>query len=154
MSRALPLVALLSVGAALMAARPGSEFQLVTQLNGQPIRVRMADGGAWGVFTVSDGGAANSFGCAPITNLVNVVGGAVSANVLVFVPLQAMNFCVMPSAQAPLWDGGCSVVPTDINYGWPVAAGVPQYVTPDSVAQQICFTTDAGSITQPIGWAQ
>lgn len=154
MKRVLAIIALLGSGAAMMAARPGSEFQLVTQLNGQPIRVIMADGGPWGIFTTYDAGTANNFGCAPLTGLTNNVGAAVSANVLVFIPLAQLNVCVMPSVNGPLWDGGCNTLPTNINYGWPVAANVPQYITPDSVATRICAVTDAGFIQLPIGWAQ
>jgi hypothetical protein len=152
--RALALVALLSLGALLMAARPGTEQQLVQQLNGQPVRPVMADGGPWGIFTTYDAGTANNFGCAPLTGLRNNVGASVSANVLVFIPLQPLNVCVMPSVNGPLWDGGCTTIPNDINYGWPVAAGVPQYITPDSVANTICVVSDAGFISLPIGWAQ
>jgi hypothetical protein len=154
MKRALALVPMLGLAALVMAARPGTEQQLVQQLNGQPIRVRMSDGGAWGIFTTYDAGTANNFACAPLTGLTNNVGASVSANVLVFIPLAQLNVCVMPSVNGPMWDGGCNTIPSDINYGWPVAANVPQYITPDSVATRICAVSDAGFIQLPIGWAQ
>jgi hypothetical protein len=138
----------------LMAARPGTEQQLIQQLNGQPIRVIQADGGAWGIFTQFDGGTANNRACAPLTGLRNNVGATVSANVIMFVPLVPVNVCMAPSINSPLWDGGCNTLPQDMNYGWPLPVNVPQYMTPDGVATAICAVTDAGYLSVPLGWAQ
>lgn len=154
MKRLIATAALVGAAVLFMAARPGNEFTLIQQLNGQPVRPTMPDGGAWGVFKTFDAGQANNTGCAPLTGLTNNVGGAISANVLVFSPLQPLNVCVVPSINNPAWDGGCWVSPGDINYGWPAAVGVPQYVTPDSAARQICFVGDAGSLAVPLWWAQ
>jgi len=155
MKRATIIAALsaVMVAAVAYAARPGTEQQLIQQLNGQPVRVVMPDGGAWGIFTTFDGGAANNFACAPLTGLVNNVGGAVSANIVFLSPQAAYNVCVMPSVNGPAWDGGCNTLPRDINYGIPLAT-VPQYITPDNVATRICAVSDAGSISLPLWWAQ
>ena len=153
MRKALMLIAAVGAFLALTAARPGNEAQLIQQLNGQPSRPVMPDGGAWGVFTIFDGGPLNNFACAPLTGLVNNVGGAISANVLLLSPLSQYNVCVQPSINGPLWDGGCNTIPTDPNYGVPLQA-IPQYVTPDSAARTICAVSDAGSIQMPLWWAQ
>lgn len=137
-----------------MAARPGNEHQLIQQLNGQPVRPVMADAGAWGIFATYDAGTANSLGCAPLTGLTNNKGVAIVPNVIVFVPLAPLHICIAPSVNAPLWDGGCNFLTRDRNYGWPVATGVPQYVTPDTTATHICAVSDAGFVELPLGWAQ
>jgi hypothetical protein len=152
MKRAL---ALLGLAALVMAARPGTEQQLVQQLNGQPARVFMPDGGAWGVFTEYDAGTTNNRGCMPLTGLVNNQGVSVQANVLVVVPLTPSNVCVVPSATNPWWDGGaCATNPRDPTYGIPLPVGVPQYITPDSLARYLCVVTDAGFVQLPAWWAQ
>lgn len=150
------IIAVLSavmVAAVAYAARPGTEQQLVQQLNGQPVRVVMPDGGAWGIFTTFDGGTANNFACAPLTGLKNNVGANISANVVLMVPLAQYNVCVAPSVNAPMWDGGCNTIQRDYNYGLPLPT-VPQYITPDSVATSICAVSDAGFISLPLWWAQ
>lgn len=153
MKRALAVATLLVVGVLTMAARPGSEQQLIQQLNGQPVRPVMPDGGAWGIFTTYDAGTLNNFACAPLTGLTNNVGAAVSPNVVLVVPTQQYNVCLAPSINAPMWDGGCNTVQRDFNYGVPLSP-VPQYLTPDSVARTICAVSDAGFISLPLWWAQ
>lgn len=138
---------------ALTGARPGTEQQLVQQLNGQPVRPVMPDGGAWGIFTTYDAGPANNFGCAPLTGLRNNAGGTISPNLVLLSPQQGINICVAPSINAPMWDGGCNTLPRDYNYGVPLAT-VPQYITPDSAARSICAVTDAGFLSLPLWWAQ
>ena len=75
MKRALAVSGLLGFAALVMAARPGTEFQLDTQLNGQNTRWTMADGGKSGIFTqVPDGGALNpSCGCMLINNAKTLI---------------------------------------------------------------------------------
>lgn len=153
MKRALVIVGIMIAGLALTGARPGNEATLIQQLNGQPVRVLMPDGGAWGIFTVFDGGAANAMGCAPLTGLTNNIGGAISANVVFLSPSSTVHVCVQPSINGPLWDGGCNPSPRDLNYGLPLAT-VPQYITPDSAARQICAYSDAGFVSLPLWWAQ
>lgn len=137
----------------LMAARPSTEFGLVTQLNGQPVRFRAADGGSSGMFA-----AAANVACMPLTGATNIVDGtskSISPNVLLIVPLTAGNLCIRPSAYSTYWDGGChSYLPGDENQGVPMAPGVPQYITPDSKATWACFSGDAGSVTVPIWTVQ
>lgn len=147
------LLALGVLGLGLMAARPGNEFNLVTQLNGQPSRWVLQDGGRSGVFTVFDAGA-NSYGCMDLTGATNSVGAAVSPNVIVVVPLMPVNVCVRPSVFSPAWDGGCNTIPTDENYGVPMQAGVPQYMTPDLAARALCVVSDAGFIVVPVWTVQ
>lgn len=139
---------------ALMAARPGSEQQLVQQLNGQPSRWVMPDAGRSGVFTLYDAGTANNRGCMPLTGATNSAGASVSPNVLVFVPLVPVNVCIRPSVFSPVWDGGCTTLPQDENYGLPLPVGVPQYLTPDTSARSLCFVTDGGYLSVPVWTAQ
>ncbi len=147
----LVIIAVLCAGAAVMAARPGSEQELIQSLNGQQVRWKLPDGGAAGVFTVSDGGALNNAGCMPVTGGTYPGGVPAVPKVLVFIPLQALNVCMQPNVFAPVqWDGGCNTTPTDINYGVPVPVGVPQYVTPDSTMRQLCFVGDGGSLAVPV----
>lgn len=143
------LTLLAVVAPLLLAARPGNEYQLVTQLNGQPSRFVQADGGRSIVY-VSSGSTA----CMPLTGATNSVGAAVSPNVLVFVPPMPVLLCIRPSVFSPAWDGGCNHFPGDENMGVPLPAGVPQYITPDSVARAICVVQDAGAIAMPVWTAQ
>lgn len=148
------------VAAVLMAARPGTEQQLVQQLNGQPSRFYQRDGGVSGIVTQFDGGAANDRGCMPLFDATAMINGTrtpITPNVLLVQPIRDVNVCVRPSANSTAWDGGCNYIPTDENYGAFFAAKVPQYVTPDGLAAQkgyICAIGDAGSLNIPIWWAQ
>lgn len=146
------LVAALAVVPFLMGARPGTEYNLLIQLNGQPTRWVMPDGGRSGVFTAYDGGAANATACMPLTGATTGGGVPITPNLVLFVPLGAVNFCERPSAISPFWDGGCNGNPLDENFGVPLAALVPQYTTPDSVAStqgKLCFYSDAGYLAVP-----
>ena len=154
MKRALTLASLAGFAALVMAARPGNEQQLIQQLNGQPSRWTMPDGGRSGVFTVFDGGALNNLACVNISGATNSAGQAVSANVILLVALGPANVCVRPSVFSPLWDGGCNTIPWDENYGVPVPAGVPQYITPDSAARSLCAVGDAGFLAVPLWTVQ
>ena len=171
MRRFLVVLATLAVVPLLMAARPGTEFQLETQLSGQNVRWTMADGGKSGIFTLFDAGMVNNFGCVLINNaktpqripLLNdggisplVDGGApppvytsIGANVIRLTSLLAVNYCVRPSAFSPVWDGGCNTTPTDENYGQPLAAGSTVTIVPESAATTLCAITDSGFIQLP-----
>lgn len=137
------LLAVAALAVAFMAARPGNEFNLLTQLNGQPSRWVMPDGGRSGAFS------ATSSACMRLTPATNSVGAAVSPNVVVFIPLTAVNVCIRPSVFSPAWDGGCNTIPGDENYGVPLAAGVPQYFVPDNAATTLCAVSDAGTVVIP-----
>lgn len=147
------------VAAVLMAARPGTEWQLVQQLNGQPVRWKVADAGMSGIFKTFDGGSANQFGCMPLFNAKAIINGTLSdvtPNVLLIQPKQDVFVCIRPAANSTAWDGGCNATVTDENYGVFMAANVPQYVTPDSLATQkgyVCAVSDGG-LSIPIWWAQ
>lgn len=133
----------------VVGARPGNEFDLVRQLNGQPNRVVTADGGRSGAFN----GASSAMACMPFAGLKNPMGAAVNANVWFFVTSTPGNFCIRPSINSPMWDGGCNAtLPTDENFGIPAAVGVPQYFQQDSVATHFCFVGDAGTISAPAWW--
>lgn len=152
MKRTLSLLS--ALGIVLMAARPGTELNIVTQLNGQPTRFLLADGGPSGIFTTFDGGVLNSVGCMPLTGATTLGGTTVVPNVLMVVPATSMALCVRPSPSAPKWDGGCNLSPGDLNYGVPVQAGVPQYLTPSSTATQLCAASDAGQVQLPVWWME
>ena len=149
------VVALAVAGVALMATRPGNEYQLFIQLNGQPMRWRLPDAGQSGIFTTFDAGAGNASGCMTLRG--GVVRGpgdgapwAFTPSTVVIVASTPINLCVRPSAQAPYWDGGCSTSDTDENFGVPLQPNVPQYVTVDTNATAICAASDAGFILAPI----
>ena len=159
MNRAVAVVAVLA-GPLLLAARPGTEQQLVQQLNGQPTRWTMPDGGRSGMF------AATNTACMPLTNATTIITGAavrpIKPNTLLVVPLTAGNLCVRPSAFSTFWDGGCNAYfPGDENYGVPLAPWVPQYITPDVMVTDttgspagLCFSGDAGSVVVPVWTVQ
>lgn len=137
------LLAVTALGVAFMAARPGNEFNLLTQLNGTPSRWVTPDGGRSGAFS------STSSACFRLTPATNSVNGAVSPNVVVVVPLTAGNICIRPSVFSPVWDGGCNTIPGDENYGLPLQAGVPFYFVPDNAATTACVMSDAGTVTAP-----
>lgn len=147
------LLTLAAVAVFAMAARPGTEQQLIQQLNGQPTRWVLPDGGRSGVFTQFDGGAANNKGCMALTG-ATTSSMSIAPNVLVFVPLVPVNMCERPSSYSTKWDGGCNTLPTDENYGVPLPVNVPQYTSPDSQATALCFVTDAGYLAVPVFFAQ
>lgn len=145
----------------LMATRPGNEQQLVQQLNGQPSRFNMIDGGNSIVYVAS-----GSTACMPITGAYTYgtpmmqwdagvsVNNPRDVNVLMFVPPVPVLVCIRPSTLAPRWDGGCNHFPGDENMGVPLPAGVPQYITPDSAARSLCVVQDAGAIAMPVWTVQ
>lgn len=132
-------------------SRPGSTLQLFQQLNGQPSRWIMPDGGMSGIF------AGTSGGCMPV--LGGTVQGPPGAGVWSFTPSTLLvvatgpiNLCVRPSGPSQRWDGGCNTTDTDENFGVPLQANVPQYITIDPYSQTICAATDAGFVRMPV-WA-
>ncbi len=108
MRKAIFIGALLSGALLLMAARPGSEFGMLMQLNGQPQRWLMADGGPSGMFGPSKA-------CMPVT------GG----DVLLIQPFNGIQLCVQPT------DGGCNTTVTDENFGVYLPAAVDRFVVLD-----------------------
>ena len=142
----------LGVGAALFAvvayaARPASELQLMTQLNGQPVRWLQADAGQSGLYASSglacitlDGGSLNGYAFKP--------------NVLMMVPETPTNICIRPQVDADgrrmAWDGGCNFIAGDINQGVSVQPYAPYYVVPHPNALWVCGVSDAGMVRSPI----
>jgi hypothetical protein len=156
--RKLAIVAVLFGAATVaLAARPGSEFQLLTQLNGQPLRWTMPDGGASGIHVAAANACMPIFGAKMIQN--SNPATPVFPSIIMFIPpTNGMHVCLRPSTSSTYWDGGCNAYyPSDLNYGMPVAQGVPQYITPDNLAAAVgllCVAGDAGSIDMPVWWAQ
>jgi hypothetical protein len=126
---------------ALMAVRPGTEFQLFQQLYGNPQRWVMSDGGASGIF-VSSGQACIS--------LVTAASPLIPGQTLMFVAETPSNVCVQKAQLGLPWDGGCNTTDTDVNFGVPIQPWVPQYIGPDNNATSICAASDGGSVRIPI----
>jgi hypothetical protein len=139
MKRVLQVIGGLAVLATLFAAtRPASEFSLVMQLNGMPIRWQLPDGGMSGLF-----GAGQQ--CADLSS-----GQGTAVQTVLIVPEQTMNLCIRPDAVNQAWDGGCNAIDQDINFGVPLGAWVPQYVVLDAKANSICGVSDAGTFRAPM----
>lgn len=151
MKRALAVAAVVAAGLALSGARPGDLFTLSQQLNGQPVRFVQADAGRSGVYS------SGSTGCMPLFDAGQIIGGSLKAfspNVLLFIPKVPGNLCLRPSSFSTSWDGGCNHIPSDENYGVPLPAFVPQYLTPDVRATHLCYVTDAGAMAEAVWTVQ
>ncbi len=105
MKRAIFIGALCLGALLLMAARPSSEFGMLTQLNGQPERWLMADGGPSGMFGPSRA-------CMPVT----------AGDTILIQPFNAIQLCVQST------DGGCNTTVTDENYGVYLPAAVDRFM--------------------------
>lgn len=144
MRAALAVIAATFAAVVLMAARPGDQFRLFTQLNGQPVRWTLPDGGFSGLY------AASGIACMPLSGgtTINGSGAAVSftPSVVLLETSTASNVCFRPSQVSPKWDAGCNLTDTDENFGVPTQAFVPQYVVLDVAATQICAVSDAGTV--------
>ena len=144
--------------AALPPSRPPSELQLFNQLNGQPTRWWMFDGGASGLFaagvqtcfpfdggTLKPNGVQSDGGIIPTQNF--------TPNVLMLLPQQPANICVRPQRDpngvAMPWDGGCNGAVSDINFGVPVQPYLPYYVVIQPGATHVCGASDAGAFQVP-----
>lgn len=148
MKRALFIAALLGLAALVMAARPVSDLQLLTQLNGQPVRWIQSDGGVSGLFTVFDAGVLNAGACIPLTGTLN--GQAFTPNVIELLPEVPLNVCLRPML-APngvviRWDGGCNTITNDMNGGTALQPWQPWYAVPHVGATHICAASDAGYV--------
>jgi hypothetical protein len=166
MKRALAVVSLLGLAALVMAARPGTEQQLFVQLNGQPVRWALPDGGRSGAFTIYDAGTANGTACMALTRgtttcttyVLPDAGSSnqcpVTPNVLMMVPETPVNYTMRPAQASLYWDGGVNVIDTDENFGVPLQPYVPWFVVPDSAATSLCFASDAGYVRVPVWMMQ
>ena len=143
MKRALVAFALLGLAALVMAARPASEFQLMTQLNGQPQRWVLPDAGRSGLY------ASSGKACAALSG-TDQRGVSVTPSVVLFVPETPTNVCVRPSVSVngitQPWDGGCNTLTGDENFGVPVQPFVPYYFVPSVGAAAVCGASDAGTV--------
>jgi hypothetical protein len=144
MKRAFATGLVLGAAVLLMAARPGTELQLFTQLNGQPVRWALPDAGASGLYN-SSGQA-----CAKLTG-----GSPLPVQVVMVVPEVPINICVRPATSTFTsgswtntgWDGGCNSITKDFNFGVPLQPYVPWYVVVDPNATQICAVSDGGLVS-------
>lgn len=141
MKRALWLLLVVPV---LLAARPQTELDLLTRLNGVPVRWTMLDGGQSGLFSTTGG-----LVCSPLTG-TDVKGVSFRATVVKLVPLAPMNVCVrpyvMPNGVQQPWDGGCNGISGDSNFGDSIIAGAPYYFVPQPENAYVCAVSDAGVV--------
>lgn len=127
------LTAALAAVTMLTAARPGNEFNLVTQLNGQDVRWTMSDGGQSGM-----GGTS----CMSLSTLPGAANGVVDV-----VPAAPINLCVVNASAVgdAAWDGGCNTYVGDPNFGLPLQGYVSKVVVLKTTATHLCQATDAGA---------
>ncbi len=147
MKRALLIIGLLGLAALVMAARPASELELLTRLNGQPVHWVLPDAGQSGL------GASSGLACITLDG-GTLNGNPFKPNVLMFLPETPTNICIRPQVdpngvRLP-WDGGCNMAAGDINQGVSVQPYVPYYVVPHPNANVICGVSDAGMVRVPV----
>lgn len=147
MKRAAVVTALLATAA--FAARPQSDLQLFNQLNGQPTRWLLFDGGPSAIVA------------AGVSNCIPLDGGVMTdssnpfvPNVVLLVPNQPVNVCVRPQvtpggAVLP-WDGGCNGNYADVNFGVQLQPFAPNYIVVQPKSTHICSASDAGAHQVPI----
>lgn len=146
------LLTLLGLASLLMGARPGTEFQLLTNLNGEEVRWSMTDGGWSGIFGTgtacmqvkpSDGG---TLGQVP----------AAANNVVQVMPMVPINLCERSvTVLTPnRWDGGCSTYPGDQNFGTSLQPGVPKFVVLRDSTTHLCAASDGGTVIAPVSSMQ
>lgn len=148
MKRTAFIAVLVCAGAALMAARPGSEFNLLTNLNGEEVRWVMVDGGPSGMYGTGQQ-------CMPVAQLP-----AAANNVVEVVPTVPIVLCekstsayLLSSSGTSLgykWDGGCSGAIGDNNYGVPLQPWVSKFVVLRSSTTHLCQVTDGGTANTPV----
>lgn len=126
-------LALAAAFVALAATRPGSEFIMLTDLNGQEVRWTMADGGPSGMFGTGQQ-------CMPLAQLPAAANSTIEV-----MPGAPINLCVRSAFSAPSWDGGCNGIATDPNFGVPLQPFVPKFMLLSSTATHLCQVSDAGT---------
>lgn len=124
--------------AALMAARPGSEYSMLTLLNGEEVRWTMADGGQSGMFGTGQQ-------CMPVASLPAAANSTVEV-----VPTVPINLCERSTSAFPPWDGGCNTIAGDINFGVPLQPYVSKWILLRSSTTHLCQVTDAGTAVTPV----
>lgn len=123
----LATVCFLSTGQA-HAARPQNDTTLLLQLNGEPRRWIMSDGGLSGMF-------GSGLQCMPIS------GG----ETLLLQPSAEVHLCVNQLDAG--WDGGCNTTVTDLNYG--AAFSTDKYLSTQNTTKMICEVPTTGSANVP-----
>lgn len=134
----LALIAGLVLGAVAFAGRPGTEYQLLINLNGEEVRWTMGDGGQSGLFGTGRV-------CMPVSELP--AGANSTIEVMPTVPI---NLCERSTTAVPRWDGGCNGVTGDPNYGVQLQAFVPKFATLRSSTTHLCAVSDAGVVIAPV----
>jgi hypothetical protein len=134
------IVAVFAVGAATMAARPGNEFNLLTNLNGQEVRWLLPDGGP----SLMSG---SGIQCMDVRGLPAAANSTVE-----LVPLNTINLCEVSTTSntgmaGTRWDGGCGLNANDPNAGVPLQPLVPKYLLLKSTTTHLCQVSDAGTAT-------
>lgn len=129
------LAAVCAIAVATMAARPGTEFDMLSHLNGQEVRWSLPDGGASGM-------SGSGIQCMDVRNLP-----APANSVVEVMPLNPINLCYVSITAVPPWDGGCGLNANDINAGVPLQALVPKYALLKSSTTHLCQVSDAGTAT-------
>lgn len=118
---------------ALMAARPGTEKDLMTNLNGEEVRWVMADGGISGMYGTGQQ-------CMPVASIP-----AACNNVVEVVPTVPINLCERSTALAERWDGGCSTITGDKNFGVPLQPYVSKFIVLRNTTTHLCQVGDGGT---------
>ena len=131
----------------LIAARPQSDLQLFTQLNGQPVRWQLPDAGQSGLYVAS--------GVSCMTLDSGTLGGQpFKPNVVMLVPETPMNVCVRPMVDSNgvrlPFDGGCNLIEGDINFGVAIQPNLPHFIVLHPNATTICGVSDAGIVRSPV----
>lgn len=143
MKRILATIASLAIGVVLMAARPGSEFELLTRLNGQPALWVLPDAGR------SQLRASSGKACAALSG-TDQRGASFTPTVVMLVPEVPLNVCiqphVMPNGVTQPWDGGCNTIVGDENYGVAIQPWQPFFFVPQPQATAVCAASDGGTV--------
>lgn len=140
--RLLTVAVLIAVAAVLMGARPGTEFDMLTRLNGQEVRWLLPDGGP----SLMSG---SGIQCMDVRGLPAAANSTVE-----LVPLMPINLCeVSVTSNTGMagthWDGGCGLNANDPNAGVPLQPFIPKYVLLKSTTTHLCQVSDAGTaVTQ------
>ncbi len=139
------LVAAVALAAlAAWAARPATELDLLTRLNGQPARWVLPDAGR------SMLKAASGMACAALTGGTDQRGASFTPSVILISPEVPLNVCikpyVAPNGVTQPWDGGCNTIVGDENYGTPIQPWQGFYFVPQAQATTLCAVSDGGVV--------
>lgn len=123
---------------AFMAARPGNEYLLLLNLNGEEVRWVMADGGVSGMY-----GSGQQ--CMPVAQLPAACNSTIEV-----VPTAPINLCERSTSVGQGWDGGCNTIVGDMNFGIPLQPYVSKFIVLRSQTTHLCQAGDAGSVVTPV----